>query len=492
VDVADEARVLDALSHDARVTHAEAMSVYRASFVPDDPLFEEKQWHMKRVGAETAWEYSCGRDVTVAVIDTGVACWDKGPFSRGSDLAGTRCERGFDFVNNRDEAADDHGHGTHVAGTIAQTTNNGRGAAGLAFCARLMPIKVLTRQGWGTVANVAEGIRFAADEGASVINLSLGGPIKSAILEDAVDHALARGVVVVAAAGNSGRSVGYPAAYEGVIAVSATDVSDKIAWFSSRGPEVTIAAPGVAVTQQTVCDGGKNKCELFGTFSGTSMASPHVAGTAALLMSSGVTDPSAVRAAIERTATPKDDASLYGAGVLDAGRAVKSAFVRRLGLRFGWLVAIVMWIWKRIRRRGGSLRLSPLAVGAAMFGGVGLLPIAPMLGIVARAGSLRPSAELLARPFGEWDLALGPAIHRWLPLAGALPAFALVAMFFGIPRLRPMVGGFALGAAALAAQLAWSGDASFALGLWPMRAYLVVSVAVCAWIARVALDAKRA
>jgi len=492
VSVADEARVLAALSHDARVTHAEAMNVYRASFVPDDPLFEEKQWHLKRVGAPAAWEYSCGRDVTVAVIDTGVACWDKGPFSRGSDLAGTRCERGFDFVNNRDEAADDHGHGTHVAGTIAQTTNTGRGAAGLAFCARLMPIKVLTRQGWGTTANVAEGIRFAADEGASVINLSLGGPIKSAILEDAVDHALARGVVVVAAAGNSGRSVGYPAAYDGVIAVSATDASDKIAWFSSRGPQVTVAAPGVAVTQQTVCDGGKNKCELFGTFSGTSMASPHVAGAAALLMSSGVTAPWAVRDAIERTATPKDDANLYGAGVLDAGRAVRSAFVRRLGLRFGWLVAIALWIWRRIRGRGGRASFSPLAVGAAMFASVGLVPIAPMLGLVARAGSLRAYAELLARPFGEWDLALGPAVHRWLPLAGALPAFALLALFFGVRRLRPIVGGFALGAAALAAQLAWSGDAAFALGLWPMRAYLIASVALCAWIARVALDAKRA
>ena len=325
-------------------THAEAMSVYRASFVPDDPLFQEKQWHLQRVGATSAWEYACGRDVTVAVIDTGVACWDQGPFSRGSDSAGTRCERGYDFVNDRAEAADDHGHGTHVAGTIAQTTNNGRGAAGLAFCARLMPIKVLTKQGWGTVANVAEGIRFAADEGASVINLSLGGPIKSRILEDAVNHALSRGVVVVAAAGNSGRSVGFPAAYEGVIAVSATDANDKIAWFSSRGPEVTIAAPGVAVTQQTVCDGGKNKCELFGTFSGTSMASPHVAGAAALLMSNGVTAPAAVRAALENAATPKDDANLYGAGVLDAGRAVRGEFVRRLGLRFGWLVALAVWI----------------------------------------------------------------------------------------------------------------------------------------------------
>ena len=112
----------------------------------------------------------------------------------------------------------------------------------LAFCASLMPIKVLSKHGFGSVANVAEGIRFAADEGAQVINLSLGGPIKSAILEDAVNHALSAGVVVVAAAGNSGRRVGWPAAYPGVVAVSATDDTDKIAWFSSRGPEIAIAA----------------------------------------------------------------------------------------------------------------------------------------------------------------------------------------------------------------------------------------------------------
>ncbi len=277
-----------------------------------------------------------------------------------------------------------------------------------------------------------------------------------------------------------------------MLAVSATDSSDTIAWFSSRGPELAIAAPGVAVTQQTVCQGGTNKCELFGTFSGTSMASPHVAGAVALLESQGVTDPGAVRRALASSATPKGDAGLYGAGVLDAGRAVSSAFVSRLAMRLGWLVAVLLWVWRRIRRRGGSPALSPLAVGAALFASVGLAPFAPALGLVSRAGSLRRYAELLARPFGEWDLALGPAVHRWLPLAGALPAFALVAILFGVPRLRPLVGGFALGSAALAAQLAWSGDTAFALGALAMRVYLFGSILACAWIARIALDARRA
>ena len=492
VDPADEGRILDALSRDPRVEHAEAMSVLRASFVPDDPLYDAKQWHLKRVGAEQAWDYACGRGVTVAVIDTGVACWDKGPFSRGSDLAGTRCERGYDFVNDRGEAADDHGHGTHVAGTIAQTTNNGKGAAGLAFCARLMPIKVLTRQGWGTVANVAEGIRFAADEGAQVINLSLGGPIKSRILEDAVTHALGRGVVVVAAAGNSGRGVGWPAAYEGVVAVSASDSSDKIAWFSSRGPEVAIAAPGVAVTQQTVCDGGKNHCEIFGTFNGTSMASPHVAGAAALLVSEGVTAPEAVRAALAAGATPKDDASLYGAGILSAGGSVARVFAQRLAFRLAALAALFFVVVRRIRRRGGALTATPSMGLAALFGAVGLVPVAPYLGLLGRAGGLRPWVELLARPFGEWDIAVGAGLHRWLPLVGALPVVAAAAVFFGVKRLRPAIGGFAIGSAALATQLAVSGDAAFVLGGWAMRLYALVGVGVCLWIARIALDGKRA
>jgi serine protease len=491
VPPADQARGLDARTPAPPVEPPEAMTVLRASFVPDDPLYDAKQWHLKRVGAESAWEYTCGRGVTVAVIDTGVACWDKGPFSRGTDLAGTRCERGYDFVNDRGEAADDHGHGTHVAGTVAQTTNNGKGAAGLAFCANLMPIKVLTRQGWGTIANVAEGVRYAADEGAQVINLSLGGPGKSRILEDAVKHAIAKGVVVVAAAGNSGRSVGYPAAYDGVVAVSASDSNDKIAWFSSRGPEVSLAAPGVAVTQQTVCNGGRDHCEIFGTFNGTSMASPHVAGAAALLVAEGVTDGDAVRAALGAGATPKDDASLYGAGILNVGRSVAGVFVRHLLVRLLALVALIVAIFRRIRRRGGSVVRSPLVGLSALFGSVGVLFFAPYFGLLSRAGALRPWLELAARPFGEWDLVTSPSLHRWLPLAGAAPVLAAAALLFGVRRLRPAIGGFALGTAALATQMALSGDAAFVFGTWGMRLYALASVALCAWIARIALDAKR-
>jgi serine protease len=496
VDPAREPALLEALRRDARVEHAEPMALYRATFVPDDPLYASKQWHMKRVGAEGAWSYACGQGVTVAVIDTGVACFDKGPFSRGTDLAGTRCEGGWNFVDDSSEAADDHGHGTHVAGTIAQTTNNGMGAAGLAYCATLMPIKVLSKQGFGTVANVAEGIRFAADEGAQIINLSLGGPIKSQILEDAVDHALSKGVVIVAAAGNSGRRVGWPAAYPGVIAVSATDDKDRIAWFSSRGPEVAISAPGVAVTQQTICNGGRDKCEVFGTFNGTSMASPHVAGAAAIIESLGVTSRSAVRDALAAGARSQDDQKLYGAGILDVGASASSVFWRHLFERAVALAAVAWLVRRRIRKGGGKVVRSAGAVVGALLAGVGLLPIAPLVGLGARVGALRTlhlCVELAMRPLGEWDLVLlGVGAHRWWLLASALPAVALTMFGFASRRVRPAIGGVALGTAALLAQMAWSGDVAFVGGPLLARVWAVSNALVCLWLARAALETKRA
>jgi serine protease len=487
---AAEAALLERLSHDPRVDVAERMEVMRASFVPNDPLYE-KQWHLQRVGAETAWEYACGEGVTVAIVDTGVACFDKGPFSRGSDLTGTRCSGGYNFVSDSPEAYDDQGHGTHVAGTVAQTTNNGKGVAGLAYCARLMPIKVLNRQGWGTLANVAEGIRYAADNGAQVINLSLGGSGRSRILEEAVDHALSKGVVVVAAAGNSGRSVGYPAAYDGVIAVSASDSNDKIAWFSSRGPQVAIAAPGVNVTQQTICDGGRNKCEIFGSFNGTSMASPHVAGAAAMLVGLGVGGPDAVRAALAAGAVPKDEPQLYGAGILSASASALHVFWTHLGLRALALLLLGVGIARRIRKRGGEPTSWPSMAFGALIGGLGLLPVLPLAHLAARFGDSRWIAELAMRPFGEWDVIFDAGLHRWLPLANALPALALTAVFFGVKRLRPTLGGFALGSAALLSQMAILGDVATPFGGLLTRVWLVANMALCLWIARFGLDRKK-
>jgi serine protease len=494
VDPSREAGLIDALSRDPRIEHAERMALYRASFVPNDPLYASKQWHLQRVGAEAAWHYSCGRSVTVAVIDTGIACFDKGPFSRGTDLTGTRCGGGWNFVDDSREASDDHGHGTHVAGTIAQTTNNGMGTAGLAFCASLMPVKVLTKQGFGTVANVAEGIRFAADEGAQVINLSLGGPIKSKILEDAVRHALSRGVVVVAAAGNSGRSVGWPAAYPGVVAVSATDATDRIAWFSSRGPEVSIAAPGVAVTQQTVCNGGRDKCEIFGTFNGTSMASPHVAGAVAMVEALGTTDGVAAREALESTARRPDghDGKLFGAGILDVRAAVARVFWTHVVLRALALAGLAWAVARSIRKRRGTVALTVGSVTGALVASVGLLPLWPLLGWLPHGPASQLLVELGMRPLGEWDLVLvGPELHRWLLLASSLPALALAAIGFANRRVRPLVGGVALGTAAMLTQIAWAGDVAFVGGAFLLRIWAVANAFVCLWLARTALAERR-
>ncbi len=491
VDPANEDSVLERIKGDPRVEHAEAMGVYRATFVPDDPLYASKQWHLKRVGAERAWDESCGMGVTVAVVDTGIACFDKGPFMKGTDLAGTRCEGGFNFVDKGSPGYDDQGHGTHVAGTIAQTTNNGKGTAGLAYCSTLMPVKVLNKFGWGTTANVAEGIRFAADHGAQVINLSLGGPIKSDILEAAVKHAHDKGVVIVAAAGNSGRAVGYPAAYPDVIAVSATDSNDNIASFSSRGPEVAIGAPGVSVTQQTICNGGKDKCEIFGTFNGTSMASPHVAGAAAMVVGTGITDPDAVRAKLQSTSNPKSEKNLYGAGILRADSAVSSTLLSHAFLRVIALLGLLALIAKRIKSQKGELAKTKGVLLGALIGGFGLLPVLPFTGLLPRMGDLRVIGELLMRPIAEWDLVMSAGWHRFLPLANAVPAIVAALLLFGSKKSRPTVGGLALGCAAVCAQIAFSGDVAFFAGGFALRVWMVLNVVACAWIARLALD-KRA
>ncbi|MDB4941491.1 MAG: Protease [Labilithrix sp.] len=490
----DPSRIADLvarLSRDGRVEAVEEDSVARAFFTPNDPKYSE-QWHMQRAGAEKAWDYACGEGVTVAVVDTGIACYDAGGFMKGTDLAGTQCVPGYNFVGKNDVAADDQGHGTHVAGTIAQTTNNGVGVAGLAHCAKLMPVKVLSARGWGTMADVAEGIRWAADHGAQVINLSLGSDSKSPVVEKAVAHAHQKGVVVVAAAGNSGKSVGYPAAYDGVIAVSATDKNDAIAWFSSRGPQVSIGAPGVGVTQQTICESGKNKCEQWGVFNGTSMASPHVAAAAAILVGQGVTDPDSVKAVLEATATPKEDKNLFGAGILEAGKAAAHTHWVHFGVRLAALLAMAAFVASRIKKRGGSIEKGSGKVLGAALAGFGLLPFLPVLGIPARLGALRWVADLAMRPFGEWDLLLAPGAHKLLLMASVAPAFFLTTFFFNNKKVRPFVGGFALGTAALMAQIGLSGETQFVLGSFALRLFCVANVLAALWVARMTLDTKSA
>jgi len=491
VDAHEVDDVIDLLADDPRVERVEPLSWVRANFTPDDPLFD-KQWNMTRVGAPAAWDYATGRGVTVAVIDTGVACEDHGGFRKGTDLAATRCVPGWNFIWDNEHANDDHGHGSHVAGTVAQSTNNGLGAAGLAFHVQLMPVKVLDKGGWGTTADIANGIRWASDNGAHVINLSLGGPRNSKVLEDAVAHARSQGTVVVAAAGNSGGAVGFPGGTDGVIGVSATDSNDKLATFSSRGKGVDIAAPGVEIVQQTVCEGGKNKCEVFPKWAGTSMASPHVAAAAAMLVGMGVTDPAEVERLLAEHARVVDPSEggkrLFGAGILDVEATLRAVHFKQALTRLA-LVAILsaLVVFLIGAKKRGEARLgAPQFLLAALATGPGLLFFAPLF-----LSRVHLPVDVLARPVADLDFFIGASVHRLLPLANALVPFALLVTTFQWRAFRPFVAGVGVGTAAYLTSLLVLGQAYAPFGQAAMIAWCVGNAAASLFIARTCLAEAR-
>ena len=296
------------------------------TFTPNDTFFKF-QWNMKLVGAVRTWGIQKGSpSVAIAVIDTGIAYEDFGPYRKAPDFAGTVFLPGFDFVNNDSHANDDEFHGTHVASTIAEATNNGIGFAGLAFGCALMPVKVLDEQGNGTFFDVAQGIDYAVNfqqngqNPVKVINLSLGGPGSSDSVSRAIDRAAARGVVVVAASGNESKgTIDFPATHPSVIAVGAVDARKERAVYSNFGKELSLVAPGGNCDRDDDADGepdcvfqqmpdpdavraGRHDVFCYCGLDGTSMATPHVAAAAALLISQGITDPAAVRAALAQTA----------------------------------------------------------------------------------------------------------------------------------------------------------------------------------------------
>jgi len=480
----DVSALLARLARDPRVENAEPLARVHALFVPNDPEMKQ-QWHMTRINAPRAWDFGIGRGVTVAVVDTGIACEDFGPFKKGTDLKATECVPGWNFVAGNEHANDDQGHGTHVAGTIAQSTNNGLGVTGVAFGARLMPVKVLNEDGWGTTADVADGIRWAADHGAHVINLSLGGPRNSRILQSAIDHARKMGVVIVAAAGNTGSSVGYPGASDGVIGVSATNPDDKLAPFSSRGKGVDIAAPGVKVVQQTICEKGRNACVILPGWNGTSMASPHVAGAAALVMGLGVTDAAAVEDALRDNARKVDDSSsgqlLYGAGILDAAASASAVTARQTIFRLVALLVTTLLVARASRKKSDSAtnpwRLDFLIPALAT--SAGLFFFAPW--ILPRVSL---PVDLLARPIADMDLLVGVSLHRFLPLANVLVPFVFTAVLFGVKRLRPFIGGLATGTAAYLFATVALNSAAAPFGRLALIAWCVLNAVACMWIAR--------
>lgn len=279
-------------------------------------------WGINRVDAELVWPSgNSGDAVKVAVVDTGIS-------ADHPDLK-NNIKGGYNAINPLKSWNDDNGHGSHVAGIIA-ALNNAIGTVGAAPLADLYAVKVLNRQGSGYLSDIIEGLDWAIANNIQVVNMSLGTSSDILSFREAVQRVSAAGIVQVAAAGNSGGSVGYPAAYPEVIAVSATDSGDALASFSSRGPEVDLAAPGVGIYSAYKGTG-------YATLSGTSMAAPHVAGSVALVLSvpisvaydadfDGVWDPAEVQRKLQDRAVDLGVSgfdNLYGWGLINAFNAVQ-------------------------------------------------------------------------------------------------------------------------------------------------------------------------
>lgn len=326
-------KVAEALSRNPNVEFAELNYLYYTLFTPDDAYFTGNQWGLENIGqiikgqtgtsdadidGPEAWEVTQGSGVKVAILDTGID-------QDHEDLSGK-------IVDNKNftssSTADDlYGHGTHVGGIVAAITNNSKGVAGGCPSCSLMNVKVLNDSGAGANLWIANGIVYAADQGAKVINMSLGSSVKSLTLERAVNYAWNKGVVVVAAAGNSANpSKTYPGAYSNVIAVAATNNKDIKASFSSYGAKwVDVAAPGENIFSTfpnhsyTI-----NKSFNYDYGSGTSMATPMVSAAAGLVWSTSYgTSASSVRARLEGTADKiPGTGSYWSAGRINAAKAV--------------------------------------------------------------------------------------------------------------------------------------------------------------------------
>jgi subtilisin family serine protease len=302
-------QVLAALRADPAVAYAEPN--YRVELAFDGPASAVSvsdpltggQYSLNRMRVRDAWAVQTGARNVVAVLDTGVQ------FSH-PDLVG-RLATGWDFVNNRKNASDDNGHGTWVSGIIAANANDGYGIAGISWSDYVLPIKIMDREGRGTTANLIAGIRYAADRGASVINMSVGGFPYTQGVQDAVNYAWNKGAVLVGAAGNNRREeTFYPASFANVVSVSATQVDDEFSHWSSYGPKVDLSAPGSSVltTNCYTCTyAGHDTWGHHTYISGTSFATPNVAGVVALLR------------AMYPTATPQQIVDRLLAGVDDLG-----------------------------------------------------------------------------------------------------------------------------------------------------------------------------
>lgn len=338
--------------------------IYRACWKPNDPLYQH-QWHFNKpnfIYAETGWDISRGAEnVVVAVVDTGVAYenyavpdYERGEvvgnsYVQAPDLAGTKFVPGYDFVHDDAHPNDQNGHGTHVAGTIAQTTDNAAHVAGLAHLCAVMPIQVLDYAGSGDLASIADGLDFARQHGAHVVNMSFGASMWTETLKKACDEANAAGLVLVAAAGNDGQgNLSYPAAYNSVISVAAVDYNGARTFYSNYGLGLDVCAPGGDTTVDQNGDGNPDGVyqmtykEIYDPgpperltnvmtfedqwFMGTSMATPHVAALAALIIATGVKNNVDVRKKIIGSATDLGTAGYdleYGYGLINCEKSLQ-------------------------------------------------------------------------------------------------------------------------------------------------------------------------
>ena len=508
--VQGNAKLLEALKKSELHKYTEFIEpdyVYNASGVPNDPDYD-KQWNLRSINVESAWEETKGSGVTVAVIDTGI--------SAVPDLGKTKFVQGYDFVNDKVDAKDDNGHGTHVAGTVAQSTNNSIGVAGIAYEASLMPLKVLSNSGGGTVADIAEAIRFAADNKAQVINMSLGGGGASQLMQEAIDYAHSKGVVIIAAAGNAGREAAeYPARYRHVIGVAALNSAGTKARYSNFGAGIDISAPGGEINgddssggilQNTIDPQGNS---VFESFQGTSMAAPHVAGVAALVRAAGVEEPDQVEEVLKQSAlVVKDDAlNHYGAGKLDAAAAVKLAVRGQISFRdfFKWLrdsgyLSPKFWI------DGGVVALLPklgMVIGSYLLAWFlrNYFPFAwswsLSTGLVAGSSGLFflkgvylfDAPQMPFRILGSSIPELGSAIQGTQLLnpffASALIPLVLIVLLLGHAQWKWFAVGTALGvtafltvSAVVSPDLLWLGDGAIA------RIFLGLNALVCFGLAR--------
>lgn len=296
--------------------YAEPNYVLLPNRVPNDVFYHKYQWNLPMIKMEQSWDISEGSsDVIVAIVDTGIDLHH--PEFKGK-LVG-----GYNVIKDSHNPNDDNGHGTHVGGIIAARANNRDGIAGITWKSKIMPVKAIGADGSGTAFDIAQGIRWATDNGARVINLSVGNYTPSAALQEACTYAYDHNVVLIAATGNdASNQPGYPAAYKEVVGVSAVDHNKKFADFSNYGDYVDVVAPGVDIASTYIYND-------YAALSGTSMACPHVTALASLIVSVNPSLSSKeVMDIIRKTAVDLGDSGrdqYFGYGLIDVKSALQLA-----------------------------------------------------------------------------------------------------------------------------------------------------------------------